>query len=129
VLGKLGADLRLLASGPRGGFGEIDLPHVLDGSSFFTGKQNPVVLETLIQACLQVQGYDHTAQLAAGRAELYLQVHDGLVAVNVLDGLALVTAAVDRADRYAIQGLRADEDRCRWLAGLAHVTDTGGAGA
>ena len=49
-------------------------------SSFFAGKQNPVVAETLIQACLQVQGYDHTAQLAAGRAELYLQVHDGLVA-------------------------------------------------
>jgi aspartate ammonia-lyase len=119
VLLKLGADLRLLASGPRGGFGELELPAVIAGSSFFTGKQNPVVAETLIQACLQTQGYAHTAHLAAGRAELYLQIHDGLVALNILDGLALLTAAVDRTDRYAIRGLRADEDRCRWLAGLA----------
>ncbi len=120
VLLKLGADLRLLASGPRGGFGELELPAVLAGSSFFAGKQNPVVAETLIQSCLQVQGYAHTAELATGRAELYLQVHDGLVAVNVLDGLALLTHAVDRTDRYAIHGLQADEERCRWLAGLAH---------
>lgn len=120
VLLKLGADLRLLASGPRGGFGELELPAVIAGSSFFTGKQNPVVAETLIQACLQAQGFTHTVQLAANRAELYLQIHDGLVAVNILDGLALLTAAVDRTERYAIRGLRADEERCRWLAGLAH---------
>ena len=118
VLLKLGADLRLLASGPRGGFGELELPAVLDGSSFFAGKQNPVVPESLIQACLQVQGHDHTVQLASGRAELYLQVHDGLVAVNLLDSLALLRSAVDRTERFAIQGLTADEDRCRELARL-----------
>jgi hypothetical protein len=51
-----------------------------------------------------------------------------LVAVHVLDGLARLPAAVARADRYALQGLRAEEDRCRWLAGLAHVTDAGSTG-
>ena len=92
---------------------------MLDGSSFFTGKQNPVVPESLIQACLQVQGHDHTVQLAAGRAELYLQVHDGLVALNLLDALALLRSAVDRTTRFAVRGLTADEDRCRELAGSA----------
>ena len=125
VLLKLGADLRLLASGPRGGFGELELPPVIDGSSFFSGKQNPVVPESLIQACLQVQGLDHTVQLAAGRAELYLQVHDGLVALNLLDGLALLTAAVDRTDRFAVRGLTADEDRCRELSLLARSSEPG----
>jgi len=113
---KLAADLRLLGSGPVGGFGEIVLPDVLDGSSFFAGKSNPVVPETVIQACLQVHGLDHTVQLAAGRAELYLQVLDGLVTVNVLDSLALLATAADRLDRYVLRDLRADVARCTELA-------------
>ena len=113
---KLGADLRLLGSGPNGGFGEIVAPHVLDGSSFFGTKRNPVVAETLVQVCLQVQGLDHTVQLAAGRAELYLQVLDGLVTVDLLDELDLLAAAVDRLDRYVLRDLQADVERCARLA-------------
>jgi aspartate ammonia-lyase len=113
---KLATDLRLLGSGPVGGFGEIVMPHVLDGSSFFGNKHNPVVAETVVQACLQVQGLDHTVQLAAGRAELYLQVLDGLVTVDVLDEISLLTEAIDRLDRFALHDLQADVERTAQLA-------------
>jgi aspartate ammonia-lyase len=119
---KLAADLRLLGSGPAGGFGEVLVPDVLDGSSFFRGKRNPVVAETLIQACIQVQGLDHAVQLAAGRAELYLQVLDGLVTIDVLDQLDLLATAVERFDRFVLADLQADARRC---AELAALTSTG----
>ena len=119
---KLASDLRLLASGPRGGFGEIVLPHVVDGSSFFAGKSNPVVPETVIQACLQVRGLDHTVQLAADRAELYLHVHDGLMALDVADALALLTRSFVLMDRFVLADLAADEDRCLALAAFAAPT-------
>lgn len=115
---KLAADLRLLGSGPAGGFGEIVMGSVLDGSSFFANKRNPVVAETMMQACLQVQGLDHTVHLAAGRAELYLQVFDGLVTVDLLDEIELLTQAIDRLDRFALHDLQADVERCAELAAV-----------
>ncbi|HEY5155070.1 MAG TPA: lyase family protein [Acidimicrobiales bacterium] len=119
---KLATDLRLLGSGPEGGFGELVLPHVMDGSSFFAGKSNPVVPETVIQACLQIRGLDHTVQLAADRAELYLQVFDGLIAVDVLDEIALLTRCFGLLDRLVLTDLVADEARCRQLASFAAPT-------
>lgn len=115
---KLAADLRLLGSGPAGGFGEIVMGPVLDGSSFFANKRNPVVAETMMQACRQVRGLDHTVQLVAGRAELYLQVFDGLVTVDLLDEIKLLTQAIDRLDRFARHDLQADVERCAQLAAV-----------
>jgi len=116
---KLASDLRLLGAGPVGGFGEIVLPHVIDGSAFFSDKSNPVVPETIMHACLQVQGLNHTVQLSAERAELYLQVFDGLVVVNVLDALRLMTEALDRLDRFVLTDLRANAQRCADLSASA----------
>ena len=61
---KIGQDLRLLFSGPSGGFGELELPHVQAGSSFFAEKSNPVVPETAIACALQVFGLDRAVQAA-----------------------------------------------------------------
>ena len=63
-LGKIASDLRLLASGPRGGFGEIHLPALQPGSSIMPGKVNPVICESVIQVACQVVGCD--AAIAAG---------------------------------------------------------------
>lgn len=115
ALGKLAQDLRLLASGPRGGFAELRLPHVQTGSSFFSDKSNPVVPESLIQCVCQVLGGDRAVQAAAERAELHLQVFDAVAAVNVLDGLGMLAAAVERFDRLCLRGLQVDEARCRSL--------------
>jgi aspartate ammonia-lyase len=113
---KLAQDLRLLASGPRGGFAELRLPHVQAGSSFFAGKSNPVVPESVIQCACQVLGADRAVQAAAERAELHLQVFDAVAAVNVLDALDMLAAAVDRLEARCLRGLELDAARCRALA-------------
>lgn len=113
---KLGQDLRLLASGPRGGFAELRLPHVQAGSSVFAGKVNPVVPETVIQCACQVLGADRAVQAAAERAELHLQVFDAVAAVNVLDALGMLAAALERLDRHCLRDLAVDAARCRMLA-------------
>ncbi len=115
---KIAQDLRLLASGPRGGFGEILLPPVQEGSSFFAGKQNPVIAETLLQCAFQVLGCDRAVQAAVEHSELYLNVFDGLVAVNVLDAIDMLSAAVPRFVARCLRGLQANEARCRELAAL-----------
>jgi aspartate ammonia-lyase len=121
-LAKIAQDLRLLASGPRGGLGELALPHVQEGSSFFADKSNPLVPETLLQACFQVLGCDRAVQAALEHGELHLNVFDGLAAVNVLDALELLSNAVSRFDERCVRGLVANEARCRELAGLGRTS-------
>ena len=116
VLIKLAQDLRLLASGPDGGFGEITLPVVQEGSSFFPGKINPVVPETMLQGCFQVLGYERAARLALERGELNLNVFEGVAAINLLDAIAILTRAVALFTSRCITGIRANEDRCGELA-------------
>ena len=116
VLMKLAQDLRLLASGPEGGFGEITLPAVQEGSSFFPGKINPVVPETMLQCCFQVLGYERAARLALERGELNLNVFDGSAAINLLDAIAILSRAIALFSSRCIIGIRANEERCRELA-------------
>jgi aspartate ammonia-lyase len=118
---KIAQDLRLLASGPQGGFGEISVPHVQAGSSFFSGKQNPVVPETVLQCAFQVLGCDRAVQAACEHAELYLNVFDGLAAVNVLDAIDMLAAAIERFETRCLRGLRANPERCRALAAFGKV--------
>jgi aspartate ammonia-lyase len=119
ALVKLGSDLRLLASGPATGFGEIELPPVIEGSSFFAGKSNPVVPETLLHCAFQVLGCDRAAQAALERAELQLNVFEAVVAVNVLDSLAMLARTVPHT-AACVRGLHADTERCRAHAQHAH---------
>jgi aspartate ammonia-lyase len=114
---KIGQDLRLLSSGPEGGFAELELPHVQAGSSFFAGKSNPVVPETAIACALQVIGLDRSVQAAVERAELHLHVFDGFAAANVFEALELETNAVTLLDTRCLRGLRANVARCEALAG------------
>jgi len=115
---KIARDLRLLASGPKGGFGEVVLPHVQEGSSFFAGKSNPVVPETVLQCAFQVLGCDRAVEAAMEQAELYLNVFDGLVAANLLSAIDMLAQGVRRLDERCLAGLAADQERCRELARL-----------
>ncbi|HTF35830.1 MAG TPA: lyase family protein [Myxococcota bacterium] len=121
-LAKIAQDLRLLGSGPRGGMGELRLPHVQEGSSFFADKSNPLVPETLLQACFQVLGCDRAVQAALEHGELHLNVFDGLAAVNVLDALELLSNAIVRFDEGCVRGLIANEARCRELASFGRTS-------
>jgi aspartate ammonia-lyase len=116
---KVAQDLRLLSSGPRGGFGELALPHVQAGSSFFAGKVNPVVPETVLQCAFQVLGCDRAVQAASAHAELHLHVFDGLAAVNVLDAIDMLAGALERFEVGCLRGLQVNEARCRELAAQA----------
>jgi aspartate ammonia-lyase len=119
AVAKLAQDLRLLSSGPAGGFGELLLPPVQPGSSFFAGKWNPLLPESAIQCALQVRGLDHAVQLASQRAELHLHVFDGLAGWNVLDAMGMLTAALQRLEARCLRGLRLDAARCAELASRA----------
>jgi aspartate ammonia-lyase len=119
VLIKIARDLRLLSSGPDGGFGEIILPAVMEGSSFYPGKINPVVPETLIQCCFQVLGCERSARLALENGELNLNVFEGAAAINIMDAMEMLTRAIPTFSGSCLAGITANKTRCRQLASLA----------
>jgi aspartate ammonia-lyase len=119
VLIKMAQDLRILASGPEGGFGEIILPTVQEGSSIFPGKINPVIPETMIQCCFQVLGCERTTRLALERGELNLNVFEGAAAVNLFDAIEMMGRAVALFTERCVIGIVANRKRCRELAARA----------
>jgi aspartate ammonia-lyase len=114
-LAKICFDLRLLASGPHTGLGEIMLPAVEPGSSIMPGKVNPSVVEAVEMACFHVCGADHAIALAALRGELELNVMTPLVAMNLADALELLARAVRLLRTHAIEGLTVDRRRVAML--------------
>jgi aspartate ammonia-lyase len=119
VLIKVAQDLRLLSSGPKGGFGEITLPAVQEGSSIFQGKINPVIPETMLQCCFQVLGCERATRLALERGELNLNVFEGAAAANVFDAIAMMERAVAIFAERCVSGIVANKERCRELASRA----------
>jgi aspartate ammonia-lyase len=119
VLIKIAQDLRMMASGPESGFGEIILPAVQEGSSIFPGKINPVIPETMIQCCFQVLGGERTTRLALERGELNLNVFEGAAAVNVFDAIEMMARAVALFTERCVIGIVANRKRCRELASRA----------
>jgi aspartate ammonia-lyase len=119
VLIKVAQDLRLLASGPEGGFGEIILPAVQEGSSIFPGKMNPAVPETMLQCCFQVLRCERATRLALERGELNLNVFEGAAAANVFDAIDMMQRSIALFAERCVIGISANRKRCRELAALA----------
>lgn len=109
---KMCSDLRLLSSGPRFGFSEISLPAVQNGSSFFSNKNNPVVPETLLQACFHVMGNHRAAQAAVEHAELSLNVFESGAFFHVLQSLKILEAAMVLFNDKCLRELSVNETRC-----------------
>ena len=110
---KICTDLRLLASGPAAGFGEIRLPARQAGSSIMPGKVNPVIPEAASQAAMRVIGHDAAITLACASGNLELNPFLPLIADSLLDSLDLLARADDILCRHCVDGLEADEARCR----------------
>jgi aspartate ammonia-lyase len=110
---KICTDLRLLASGPEAGFGEIRLPARQAGSSIMPGKVNPVIPEAVSQAAMLVMGHDATIAMACASGNLELNPFLPLVANCLLESMDLLARADDILRRHCIEGLEADEARCR----------------
>jgi aspartate ammonia-lyase len=115
VLIKIAQDIRILASGPSGGFGEIILPTVQEGSSFYPGKINPVIPETMLHCCFQVLGRERATRLALERGELNLNVFEGGAAANIFDAMDMMRRAVETFVERCVKKIVANKKRCREL--------------
>lgn len=111
VLNRVAADLRLLASGPIGGFGEITLPPLQAGSSIMPGKINPVLPELVMQVCCQLAGSSHTVALAASTPELDVNPLGPVVIDEVLRSLGLLSRVANLFVDRCLTGVRWNEDR------------------
>jgi len=114
-LSKMCNDLRLLSSGPRCGFQEINLPPMQPGSSIMPGKVNPVVPEVVNQVAFHVIGNDLTLTLAAEAGQLQLNVMEPILAFNLFQSMQMLSSAVNVLTTKCIVGITANEDRCRDL--------------
>ncbi|MHC5111302.1 MAG: class II fumarate hydratase [Planctomycetota bacterium] len=114
-LTKIASDIRMLASGPRCGIGEIQLPAVQPGSSIMPGKVNPVMSEMLIQIAAQVMGNDSAITIGCRDGHYELNVMMPMMAHNALESVRLMAnGARVFADR-CVAGIEANEERCQEL--------------
>jgi aspartate ammonia-lyase len=114
-LSKICNDLRLLSSGPRTGFGEINLPPMQPGSSIMPGKVNPVIPEVVNQVCFDVIGGDVTVTMAAEAGQLQLNVFEPVIAYRLLGNISSMRNACTVLRERCIDGITANPDRMRKL--------------
>ena len=110
-LTKICNDLRLLASGPRCGFNEINLPQMQPGSSIMPGKVNPVIPEVVNQVGFLVIGLDLTVTLAASAGQLQLNVMEPVITFALFTSIATMEHAVDSLRANCIDGITANAER------------------
>ncbi|MBR5092821.1 MAG: aspartate ammonia-lyase [Bacteroidales bacterium] len=112
---KMCNDLRLLSSGPRCGLNEIHLPERQPGSSIMPGKVNPVIPEVMNQVCYKVIGNDMCISLASDNGQLELNVMEPVIAYTLFESIHLIENGLDTLRRFCIDGIVANEERCRQL--------------
>jgi len=114
-LSKICNDLRLLSSGPRAGFNEIDLPRMQPGSSIMPGKVNPVIPEVVNQIAFKVIGNDLTVTLAAEAGQLELNVMEPIIVQSLLESIEMLKNGMATLRHRCVEGIVANADRCREL--------------
>jgi len=112
-MNKIANDLRLLASGPRNGIGEIEQPENQPGSSIMPGKINPVVAESVNQVHKQVLGNDATVSAGAARGEIDLNLYKPVLAYNFLQSASLIANSAETFGERFVGKLEANADYCR----------------
>ncbi|MFZ7134063.1 MAG: aspartate ammonia-lyase [Eubacteriales bacterium] len=113
---KISNDLRLMASGPRGGLGEIELEPRQSGSSIMPGKVNPVLCEMMVQIGFKVIGNDAAITSAAFSGQLDLNAFSPLIAECILESLDLLIHGIPAFDKFCIQTITANKEKClHWV--------------
>jgi aspartate ammonia-lyase len=112
-MSKIANDLRLMASGPHAGLGEITLPARQPGSSIMPGKVNPVMAEVVNQVAFQVIGNDHTICLASEAGQLELNVMEPVLVFNLLQSLHMMDNVFRVFTDYCLAGIEANEERLK----------------
>jgi len=127
-LTRISNDMRLLASGPRTGIGEIRLPAVQPGSSIMPGKVNPVMFEMLNMVCYQVLGQDAAISAMSAAGQLELNVMMPGIGSALFDAMDWISSAIEAATTRNLAGITVDRDRCEAFlqtsVGLATLLNT-----
>ena len=105
-------DLRLLASGPRCGLHEINLPPMAPGSSIMPGKVNPVIPEVTNQVCFKVFGNDFAVTFAAEAGQLQLNVMEPVIVECILESITWLINAMDTLRTKCIDGITVNREHC-----------------
>lgn len=113
---KIADDLRLLASGPKTGLHEINLPAVQPGSSIMPGKVNPVLSEMLDMICIAVYGCDHVVSRAGQAGQLQLNVMMPVMAYYLLHEIEILASGARAFTDKCIRGITANEEVCQHFA-------------
>ena len=111
ALNKIANDIRLLASGPRSGLGELSLPANEPGSSIMPGKVNPTQVEMLTMVAAQVIGNHHAATIGGMQGQFELNTFMPLIGSNVLHSIELLAIGMDSFARRCVEGIEANEER------------------
>ena len=109
---KIANDVRWLASGPRSGLGEMNIPSLQPGSSMMPGKVNPVIPEAVLQVAAQVMGNDTTITIGGQGGTFELNTMLPVMAYNLLQSISLLASAADVFAEKCISGITANEETC-----------------
>ena len=115
ALSKICNDLRLMSSGPRTGFGEINLPARQNGSSIMPGKINPVIPEVVNQVAFRVVGNDLTISMAVEAGQFELNAFEPVVFDALFQSITILTNAVKTLQVNCVEGITANAERCAQL--------------
>lgn len=115
TLSKIANDLRLMSSGPRAGFHEINLPAKQNGSSIMPGKVNPVIPEVVNQVAFNIIGNDVTITMAAEAGQLELNAFEPIVFYCMFQSIDTLAYAVRTFVDNCVSGITANEARCRFM--------------
>jgi len=110
---KIASDFRLMASGPKGGFAEIQLEELQKGSSIMPGKVNPILPETVNQLYYLISGNNLTIEHAAHAAQMELGVMFPTIADRLLQSLKLTAEVFEQFTKYCVRSIKANKENCR----------------
>ena len=110
---KMANDFRLMSSGPRCGFEEINLPAMQNGSSIMPGKVNPVIPEVMSQAAFCIIGNDVSITMAAEAGQLELNYAEPILYHKLFESIVVLTGAVKTFTENCVSGITANEEKCR----------------
>jgi fumarate hydratase class II len=114
-LNKIGNDIRMMASGPRSGIGELIIPANEPGSSIMPGKVNPTQSEALTMVCAQVMGNDVAVTIGGTQGHYELNVFKPMMASNLLQSARLIGDACNSFDEHCAQGIQPNTKRIKEL--------------
>ncbi len=112
-LSKICNDLRLMSSGPRTGFGEINLPAMQPGSTIMPGKVNPVIPEVVNQIAFKVIGNDVTVTMASQGAQLELNAFEPMIIHSLFESIEMLINGMNTLRVRCIDGITANVEHCK----------------